>query len=390
MTRTSLTSVLVVCLASSLLAEQTVVRVDSREALIAALSAAKPGTTIEIAPGTYGGGLSHRNLRGEEGKPIVIQASDPKQPPVLQGGGSVLHLAGPAHIELRDLVITKGEGNGLNIDDGGDPGQARHITLSGLVVKENGSRGNHDGIKLSGLDEFRVENCTVDRWGGSGSALDMVGCHQGTITGCTFRHEKADLANGVQAKGGSSEIQVQRCRFENAGGRAINIGGSTGLAFFRPKPQGYEAKDITVEDCTIIGSPIAFVGVDGAVVRHNTLYRPRPWTIRILQENQDAQFVACRNGRFEHNLIAFRSDEVRTTVNVGGKTQPETFTFQGNHWYCLDRPNATQRAVQLPVRETDGTYGVNPQFTDAEKGDLSVTSAEVKAGVRPASSAAAR
>ncbi len=34
----------------------------------------------------------------------------------------------------------------------------------------------------------------------------------------------------------------------------MNVGGSTGLAYFRPKSPGYEAKDITVEDCTFIGS----------------------------------------------------------------------------------------------------------------------------------------
>ena len=377
---------LVFCLSSlaAVQAEQTVVRVDNRDALVRALAAARPGTTIEIAPGTYRGGLSQRGLRGEDGKPIILTAADPKDPPVLEGGGSVLHLAGPAHVELRNLVITRGQGNGLNIDDGGDAGQARHITLSGLVVRDNGSRGNHDGLKLSGLDEFRVENCTVERWGLNGSAIDMVGCHEGVITGCTFRHEKAELANGVQAKGGSRHVTVQRCRFENAGGRALNIGGSTGLAFFRPKPEGYEAKDITVEDCTIIGSSIAFVGVDGAVVRFNTLYRPVRWGLRILQENQDAQFVPCRNGRFENNIVAFRSDETRTMVNVGGGTSPETFTFKDNVWYCLDRPAATERAVQLPVKETGGTYGVDPQFADAEKGKLTAKAA--KAGVRPTAS----
>jgi hypothetical protein len=42
-------------------------------------------------------------------------------------------------------------------------------------------------------------------------------------------------------------IVIQRCRFENAGNRSVNIGGSTGLEFFRPKADGYEAKDIAAK-----------------------------------------------------------------------------------------------------------------------------------------------
>ena len=169
-------------------------------------------------------------------------------------------------------------GNGINIDDGGSPDTpAHHVVLRGLVVRDIGPTGNRDGIKLSGVDDFRVEGCTVERWGDRGSGIDMVGCHRGEVVGCTFRHGDRQGDNGVQAKGGSGEIMIRRCRFEHAGQRAVNLGGSTGLAYFRPRPQGYEAKDITVEDCTFVGSmaPVAFVGVDGAAVRHNTIYRPR-------------------------------------------------------------------------------------------------------------------
>ncbi|MBC7853578.1 MAG: hypothetical protein IAF94_09090, partial [Pirellulaceae bacterium] len=147
--------------------------------------------------------------------------------------------------------------------------------------------------------------------------------------------------------------------------------------YFRPKPQGYEAKDITVEDCTFLGSmaPVAFVGVDGAIVQHNTFYRPTRWLLRILQENQDAQFAPCRNGRFKNNIVVFRAAEVASVVNVGGGTSPETFEFAGNFWYCEDRPERTQRLVQLPAAEKSGIYGRDPLFNDAAKGDLQRRSA---------------
>ncbi|MBT6483974.1 MAG: M48 family metalloprotease [Planctomycetaceae bacterium] len=349
------------------------VTVKSRNELIQAVRNAKPGAKILIAPGTYDGGLRFANLHGEKQKPIILAAADAKKPPVISGGSSGLHLTDPSYVEPHNLVITRSQANGLNIDDGGSyASPAHHVVLKGLLVRDIGSNRNHDGIKLSGVDDFRIENCTVERWGKTGSGIDMVGCHRGVVTGSTFREGDKIFGNAVQMKGGSRDITVSHCRFEDAGGRAINIGGSTGLEYFRPKPQGYEAKDITVSDCTFIGSmaPVAFVGVDGANVQNNTIYRPTRWVIRILQENQNAEFTACRNGRFANNIVVFRSDELAYPVNIGPGTSPKSFKFSENFWYCLNRPEKSQRAAQLPSKEKNGVYGRNPTFRDADEGDF--------------------
>ena len=356
-------------------ADETI-RVANRDELARALAAAKPGTTISVAPGTYRGGLSQAGLKGTKERPIVIAGSDPKNPPVLEGGGNAIQLSSPQHVVLRDFLFSKATGNGLNIDDGGSiDSPAEDITLQNLVVRDVGPGGNRDGIKLSGVSHFRVENCRVERWGSGGSAIDMVGCHEGVIAGCTFAEATGDGANGVQAKGGSSQITIQRCRFENAGGRAVNLGGSTGLPYFRPRDAKYEAKDITVEDCTILGgmAAIAFVGVDGALVRHNTIYRPTRWPIRILQETVGDRFAPCRNGRFEKNLVVFQAENVGQLVNIGPNTAPETFSFAGNQWRCLDRPESTRRLVQLPSAEKDGIYDRTPAFKDGAAGDFRIS-----------------
>jgi hypothetical protein len=367
-------------------AEPRTVQVDTREALIAAVASAAPGTTIQIAPGTYRGGLDLTGLRGGPGQPIVLAAQEPEQPPVFQGGGSGFHVSGASHLELRGLILSGATGNGLNIDDGGSRQLgSNHIVLRDLQIRDVGPDGNRDGIKLSGVDQFLVDGCTIERWGSGGSAIDMVGCHQGEVSNCTFRYLSDVAANGVQTKGGSSLVTIRRCRFENAGSRAVNIGGSTGRDYFRPPSVDYEAKQITVEDCIFIGSmaPLAFVGCDGATVRYNTIFRPTRWVARILQESQGAEFVPCRNGEFLHNVIAFRADEVQTIVNVGGGTAPQTFRFAGNHWYCIDQPSRSDR-LNLPVAETAGSYGQDPQFADAEALDLRVLDRAVagRAGVR--------
>ncbi len=355
------------------------VTVRDAAGLRAAVAAAQPGTWIRMAPGTYPGGFSFANLRGTMEQPVVIAAADPANPPVIEGGANGIQLTDPAFVELRDLVIRGATGNGLNIDDGGSfATPAREVVLRRLRIVDVGPTGNRDGIKLSGVVAFRVEGCTVERWGTGGSGVDMVGCHDGLIVNNVFRHlpsTASEGANGVQTKGGSRNVVIRRNRFEHAGSRGVNIGGSTGLTFFRPPLEAtgehWEAKDIRVEGNTFLGTaaPIAFVGVDGAEVRFNTIYRPERWAIRVLQETTAPGFVPSRNGRFTDNLVVFHSSQWSSGgVNVGAGTAPATFHFARNGWYCLDQP-ARSRPT-LPTAESGGTYGVSPLWVDADAGDL--------------------
>lgn len=369
-----------VCIA----ADQTV---DSRDALQRALRNARAGDVIRIAPGTYAGGLSVNNISGTQTAPIRITAADQKNPPMFEGGGNGIQFSSCSYFELGDINFKGGTGNGLNIDDGGKSDPARGIVLRNLTISDVGPDGNRDGIKLSGIDSFRVEGCRVERWGSGGSGIDMVGCHDGVIIDCTFTHdpEKSEQANGVQAKGGSARILIQHCRFLDAGGRGVNLGGSTGGQFFRPPGVDYEARELTVEDCYFRGSAaaVAFVGVDGATVRHNTIVHPQRWILRILQENQNAGIIECRNGAFSNNIIVFQSTALREAVNIGGKTQPQTFSFTGNVWFCEDRSDQTQRMIRLPSVETNGTYGVDPQVELAgDKGTLAPGSPAKASGIR--------
>lgn len=345
--------------------------IRSKEAIIAALSQAKPGSVIYIEPGIYEGGIYIRNLKGEPGKPIIIAAADPNNPPIIRGGDEGLHLVDPEYVELHNLTFIGALYNGINIDDGGTyETPAHHIVLQGITVLDIALQGNTDGIKLSGVDDFVIKNCIVERWGTGGSAIDMVGCHRGIIEGCVFRYKDDVGSNAIQVKGGSSDIIIRRNRFEHAGQRAINIGGSTSLQYFRPQSPGYEAKNITVVGNIFIGSlaPVAFVGVDGSIVRFNTIYCPKRWIVRILQENREPSFVPCRNGQFTDNIIVFISSEIREFVNIGPGTLPETFVFARNFWYALDNPSASYPI--LPVEEVDGIYGLDPMFLDLEKGDF--------------------
>jgi len=368
---------LVIVMAGAAAARAADVAVRGAAELRAAVGAAKPGKRLLLAEGAYGGGFHSKDLRGEPGKPITLASADPKKPAVFRDAKTGLHLSNPVHVELVDLEFTVLTANGLNIDDGGakDGRAAQHVVLRGLRVHDVGGGGNEDGIKLSGLTDFSVEDCEIERWGAAGSGIDMVGCHRGVIRLNTLRHTMPPQANGVQAKGGSSEIAILGNRFEHTGGRGVNIGGSTGTSFFRPPLAGpgphVEARAIRVEGNTFLGTdaPVAFVGVDGATVRFNTFERPGKWVMRILQENRGAAFVPCRGGVFTDNVIEFEASRwAEGGVNVGSGTAPETFTFARNWWYCADRP--ARSTPKLPTPEKDGVYGRHP---DEAKGKAGAT-----------------
>lgn len=347
--------------------ERQVITVRNNNQLRQVLRSVQPGTTIRIQAGQYSGNVWIENLHGKADAPIIIEAEDPQDPPVFLGGDGGWQISEGSYFVLRYLRFRGQKVNGLNIDDGGSfETPTHHIRLEHIVVEDVGPKGNFDGIKLSGVTDFVVHHCRVEGWGGQ--AIDMVGCHRGLIEQCTFRGKEGfSQDTGPQAKGGSSQITIRHCLFLDAAQRSVQLGGSTGLAFFRPRGVLYEAKDLLVEDCVFVGgeAPVSFVGVDGAIFRHNTVIRPKLWVVRILQETREPGFVPCRNGVFEANLIVFRST-LRDFVNVGPATAPETFRFAQNWWYCEDRPAASR--PRLPVEEAGGIYGQDPLLKQTPDG----------------------
>jgi hypothetical protein len=119
---------------------------------------------------------------------------------------------------------------------------------------------------------------------------------------------------------------------------------------------------------------VAFVGVDGATFRWNTVVEPGRWAARILQETRAEGFVPCRGGEFADNVVVFRADRwAEGGVNVGPGTDPASFRFARNVWWCADAPARTRALVRPPVAEADGRYGDDPRLRDPAAGDLTVT-----------------
>lgn len=203
---------------------------------------ATPGTRILLAAGTYRGSTFLSNVFGEPTRPIAIVGDGEA---ILDGGGAseVLHLAEARYVVLEGLTIQNATVNGLNIDDGGSyETPAEHVVLRDLTVRNVGTGGNNDCIKLSGVDRFFVLGSDISACN-AGDAIDMVGCHEGVIAG---NHIHDALGGGIQAKGGSADTLIHGNRFVDVVGRSINAGGSTGLEFFRPIDAPHEAARLRV------------------------------------------------------------------------------------------------------------------------------------------------
>jgi hypothetical protein len=326
------------------------------DSLRTALLGLKPDTTLKIAPGDYPGG---HHVSGVE--KLTVEALDPEKPPHFKGGANAWHFSRCNNLTLRNLRISGQTGNGLNLDDGGDlANPTTGITIEHVEISDIGPKGNHDGIKCSGLDKLTIRDCTITGWGGQG--IDFVGCHHSLITGCKFIGKDSFTASaGIQLKGGTSDVVVEKCHFTNAGERPINLGGSTGLPYFRPQGAKFEAARLIVRENIIEGSlcAAAFVGVDGAEFSGNTILFPTKWIFRILQETREPGFVPCRNVLIKDNRIVFRRAQVQTEINIGDGTAPETFRFENNRCFAEDKPQASK--PRLPVEEKDGVDGVDPR-----------------------------
>jgi hypothetical protein len=337
-----------------------------------AARAATAGTRIVMRAGTYTGSWYIENLAGEPTRPIAIVGEGDV---ILDadGAGEVLHVTEATYLVIENITFQNSSINGLNIDDGGTSDTpTHHVVLRDLVVRDVGTGGNNDCIKLSGVDDFFVLGSLVQRCD-AGDGIDQVGCHRGFMRGNRF---ESLSGGGIQMKGGSSDSLVHGNVFVDVAGRSINAGGSTGLEFFRPIDAPYEAARLTIAANVFVrpgasfGAPIAFVGCDGCVFANNTIVDPQRWVARILQESTDARFVPSRNGLFVDNIVVFDTGTVAAIVNVGGGTAPDTFTFGSNLWLATDDPGFSGPNIDPSIPpETGSVIQMDPMFADAASGD---------------------
>ena len=340
-----------------------------------AVTKATAGTAIRVHSGTYSGDISIVNLAGTATAPIWIGGAPGEAAPVIHGGSAGLYLSKLKYFVLHDLAIQYTTSHGINIDDGGEvsnPNATRGIIFRNLNIHDTGGHC----LKMAGINDFRIldskfERCTVVN-------IDGVGAHDGVLADSTI----SQGSYGVQFKGGSYNVEVRNNRFSNLTTRAMNLGGSTGLTYFRPALNStivnFEARDIRLVGNVIENSvaPAVFAGCLNCVVANNTLINPKNFVFRILQEtvsNAVYKFAPSSGGRIFNNIIYFNRPSIGMFVNVGTNTAPTTFRFNNNFWYAYNNP-AQSVPTGLPVPEYNGLYGKNPNFLNTGIGSYGILS----------------
>jgi len=333
---------------------------------------AKPGDTILIHNGIYQGAFFIENIQGTPNEPIVIRGID-RDSVIFQGGSESMHFSECSHMIIENFTVNGQTSNGMNCDDGGTfDTPTHHMTFRNLTFSGMGASGNNDQLKLSGLDDFVIENCIFENGSPGGSGADMVGCHKGIFRNNIFRKSGS---NCIQAKGGTRFIRIEQNSFIDGGQRALNLGGSTGLEFFRPLDATHEAADLMVTGNVFVRSvtPMAFVGSVRVSVTNNTIIDPERWIFRILQETVDPnRFEPCGNNIFQNNLVVFRST-ISRHVNIGGNTAPQTFLLRNNLWYNVDNPSAS-KPQEAQLMESNALYGIDPELESYQNGDYRLKS----------------
>ena len=285
---------------------------------------AEPGDTLllideVLKPNNY---ISY--LQGTEDKPIYIVGATNTNS--FWGGAVAFQISNARYLIFSGIWFGNQTLNGVNIDDGGDfSTPSTNIIFDDCHWTKLDANGNNDMLKLSGVDEFIIRNCSFTDCSEGGSQIDMVGCHRGLIEDCHF---DGGGSNCIQAKGGSSKLAIRRNLFVDGGQRAINIGGSTGLQYFRPLGVNYEATEIAAyANVFVFGTTaFAFVGATESTFINNTVLLPHKWAFRILQENISEGMLPCGNNVVANNIFSLEPESATYPVNIGPNVS-ESFLY---------------------------------------------------------------
>ncbi|MCB2203543.1 right-handed parallel beta-helix repeat-containing protein [bacterium] len=328
--------------------------------LESAAADAQPGDTIMFAAGTHAGGAAVSDLHGTAQQSITIMGA-PNETVLIEGGVNAFQLSDVSYLRITNLQFDGQTGNGVNIDDGGSfDTPSMYISIDNCHWLGIGATGNNDQLKMSGVDNFTVRNCSFRDGAAGGSMIDMVGCHYGEFAGNRFENAGS---NCIQAKGGTRYISITRNLFLGGGQRAINIGGSTGLPYFRPQNADYEAQEISVIANIFTGAiaPVAFVGAVRCEVVNNTMFLPEKWAVRILQETTDSRFQQCGENILSNNLFYIDAAAAAPSFNIGPNTRPLTFLIMNNLWYNADDEN--WQGPNTPVTDMHMILNQDPLLT---------------------------
>ncbi|HEY5945634.1 MAG TPA: right-handed parallel beta-helix repeat-containing protein [Kofleriaceae bacterium] len=334
--------------------------------IAAAAAVATPGTFILLEPGVHASDQFIPNLRGTPTAPIWIGGALGTHP-VINDGSEGLHLIGAAYVVIQHLDFRNQDGPALNIDGGVTyTGQAHDVVVSDVWIHDV---AGYACIKASGMDNIFLYDNALQR---CSIGIDLVGVHGASIARNVIT---STIVNGMQARGGSTDIDIRQNRMRDVAGIGIELGGSTLFGWFRPAlsttSSNAEARRVRAFDNVITGNtgtPFAFLGCSDCLVAHNLTWGTPTMLIRIFAgpaSQNGFAFEPTRNGRVINNAFVF-SSSLLAHVDDAPAADVASFTFSHNSWLSINVPSqSTPRfsSTQQPVPDTNALIGAGTGYT---------------------------
>ena len=335
--------------------------------------ACKPGDEIVLLPGDHRP-VELRNLRGEPGKPITIRSVAPHAPAVIVAEQEGIRLVQPRFVVIENVRIRGATLCGLNVEGRGEGNVAGEPWPSNLIVRDVviervGPQGNRHGIRLSSLNRVDIERCRVEGWGGA--AVEIVGCHDVTVTQSQFKGlPDHGQQCGIQMRAGSSNTRVEECRFEDAGTYAVLFGGRSQVEEFCPpiseaatNGSSFEARSANVERSLIIGAShaVGFFACSECLVRNCTIIRPRGSVLVIGHDHPDPRMGSARRSIFGANLVLWKPGDLQSLSIVDPAVNVDSFVIEPNLWWSPDVESQREKLGTLPGKAIwDQIWDLNP------------------------------
>ena len=223
-------------------ADATIRDVRTAAQLRATIAAAKPGTTIRLAPGRYR--LTRRltlgpDQSGTRGRPVVIRARGRAGSALIDARGAeeAFHVTGARYVEIRGLAITNGDYHAVKVDA---PSHHIRVIANRLWDNTRGAGLDNQFSAIKGGGQCVAAGCaravTVDanvifqRRRFRGTNFQGIDCN--ACVGWRVRRNRisnirgAHLAGtGIQFKSGSAGTVIARNTVTGSGLVGINYGG---------------------------------------------------------------------------------------------------------------------------------------------------------------------
>ncbi len=305
---------------------QITVTPGQQPTLAEAFATAQPGDQILLEAGTHlqSGNLAI-NRSGTADNWIEIKAAPGASPIIDLSSTGEFRISG-SYVALVGVDIRNGGGNNLHIVP--DSSDVHHVYVAdtvihdlawgpGAAIKINRNNAADAGVGLICLEGNDVSEAI------SNAVIDGVGVDGAVVIGNDI-HDNAVGSHGIFFKGGSADILIEGNVIRGIrGNAALQLGGSTGAAFWNPLYPAWEGVDQIARNNIITDfddSAVEIRGVDGATVYNNTIVTQSNFAIFRLQVGNNASGGSSGNDNIyiSSNLVVATGGDPQYARNDGG------------------------------------------------------------------------